>query len=84
MKYIILALLVALTSPGYAEPVNINTASAQEIAAALSGIGPVKARRIVEYRKLHGPYRAPVDLVMVKGFGAKTLERLKQDIRVQD
>ena len=55
--------------------VNINKASAEEIAAALNGIGPAKAEAIVAYRKEHGPFKTLADLGNVKGVGEKTLEK---------
>jgi len=55
--------------------VNINTASAEEIAAALNGVGESKAEAIVAYRKQHGPFKTLADLQNVKGIGEKTLEK---------
>ena len=51
-----LAALVAFTftSLAFASPVNINTANAEEIAEALTGIGAVKAQAIIDYRNSDG------------------------------
>ena len=57
-----------------AQPVNVNTASAEEISENLKGIGPSKARRIVEYREVHGAFTHPDELVNVKGVGIKTVD----------
>ena len=46
----------ALSSVTLAAPVNINTASATEIAEALNGIGSSKAQAIVEYREAYGEF----------------------------
>lgn len=62
--------------------VNINTASAEQLAAALSGIGLSKAKAIVVYRTNHGPFYAAADLVAVKGIGDKTIKRNKAMIRL--
>lgn len=43
----------------------------------LPGIGPVLARRILEDRTIHGPYRGMEDLKRVKGIGAKKIEALR-------
>lgn len=64
----------------YAAPVNVNKASAEEIAQSLSGIGTVKAQAIVEYRKVHGQFKSVNDLKNVKGIGAKTVENNRADI----
>lgn len=56
-----------------ARRVNINTATIGEL-EALPGIGIVSARKIVEHRTLHGPYRA-LDDVRQAGVGAALLRR---------
>ena len=43
----------------------------------LPGIGPVTAIAIVEHRAAHGPFRAPDDLLEVRGIGPRTLEKLR-------
>lgn len=48
--------------------ININTASASQL-EALPGIGPVLARRIVEYRETRGRFESPEELVQVDGIG---------------
>ncbi len=56
-------------------PVNINTATAEDIAEGLDGIGLKKAQAIVDYRKQAGMFLSVDDLLNVKGIGEKTLER---------
>ena len=65
-----------------AQPVNINTADAGAIAAALSGIGPSKAEAIVAYRKEHGAFKSADELTHVKGIGQKTLEKIRNLILI--
>lgn len=60
--------------------VNINSASADEL-AKLPGIGPAKARAIVEHRAGES-FRKPEDLRKVKGIGDKLFESLKDQITV--
>jgi competence ComEA-like helix-hairpin-helix protein len=55
--------------------VNLNTATPQEL-QHLPGVGPSKAKRIVDHRT-HKPFRTVAELVRVKGFGAKTMARLR-------
>lgn len=78
-----LALAVtAFSATLLAAPVNINTASAEEIAQALNGIGETKARAIVARREAGGPFKSADDLTAVKGVGPKTVEKNKDDIRL--
>jgi competence protein ComEA len=58
-----------------AEPVNVNTASAEEISETLKGIGLSKARLIVDYREANGTFLHVDELVNVKGIGIKTIDR---------
>jgi competence protein ComEA len=71
------------TSIAMAAPVNINTASATEIADALNGIGLSKAQAIVDYREAYGPFNRPDEIVFVRGIGGSTLENNKSDILVK-
>ena len=73
----------AFSSVISAAPVNINTASAEEIADALTGIGPSKARAIVEYREAYGEFSRADEIVFVRGIGASTYESNKDDILVE-
>lgn len=56
--------------------VDVNVAEEREL-LVLPQVGPVVARRIVEYRKAVGPFRKVEELLNVKGIGAKTLDRLR-------
>ncbi|MBY6030836.1 ComEA family DNA-binding protein [Halomonas sp. DP8Y7-1] len=60
-------------------PINVNEASV-ELLAELPGIGPTKAQAIVEDRQVNGPYTSAEDLTRVKGIGANTVARLKDEI----
>ncbi len=53
--------------------VNVNTADPDTL-ALLHQIGPERARKIVEHRELHGPFRSYPDLMRVTGIGRKTVE----------
>ncbi len=76
--------LALLTLTAGAEPVNINTASAGEIAKALKGIGAKKAAAIIAYREANGPFQDPMDLVHVSGVGKKLVENNFTDILLSD
>lgn len=77
MRFVLslLATTILAAAAWAAEPVNVNTASAEEIAANLKGIGPSKARLIVEYREAHGSFVHADELVNVKGIGIKTVDQ---------
>jgi len=75
-------------SRGFVTPVarsarlNLNAATYDEL-LQLPGIGPVMAKRIVEYRQQQGPFRRLDDLVKVRGIGKKKLEALKALVDVK-
>ena len=86
MKWIlgsILACLIALPLAA-ADQVNINTASAQQIAEALNGVGISKAEKIVEYREQHGPFVHIDELVNVKGIGLRTVDKNRDAISLDE
>ncbi len=60
-------------------PININTASAEEL-DALPGIGPAMAKRIIEYRETEGAFTAIEDIKKVKGIGEAKFEKMKDKI----
>ena len=62
-------------APSVSFPININTATAQQL-ENLPGIGPVIAQRIVDYRDANGPFTAPGQLMNVSGIGQKRLEAI--------
>ncbi len=64
------------------KPVNVNAASAEELAESLDGIGDSKAQAIVLYRQAHGAFKSADQLGEVKGIGQKTLERNAAFIRL--
>lgn len=60
---------------GPAEPVDINTASAEALAEAIHGVGIKRARAIVSYREEHGAFSSVDELTQVRGIGEKTVEK---------
>jgi competence protein ComEA len=77
---IILVMLFAFTGAAYGA-VNINTATQAEL-ETLQGIGPAKAKAIIDHRKKNGAFRSADDLEKVNGIGPATLKRLRKDIAV--
>ncbi len=78
-KNIIAALILALSLTGmsFAESgsVDINTASVEQLAEALTGVGQAKAEAIVAYRESNGPFKHIDELVNVRGIGLSTVDR---------
>jgi len=66
---------------GSAAKVNINQATAAQI-AYLPRVGAKAAQRIVDYRKEHGNFARPEDLMEVKGVGEKLFVVLKPHVTV--
>jgi len=70
--------LVACGAVFATEPVNINTADAQALAEAITGVGLKRAEAIISYRDQNGPFKSVDDLVQVPGVGEKALERSRE------
>ena len=66
---------IAILSGGLAfaaDPVNINDASAEQLADIA----------IVAYRERHGPFSSVDELVEVQGIGERTVERSRENLTV--
>ncbi len=83
MKKLFLAmiLLLAFTGTAYAA-VNINTASQTEL-ESLQGIGPAKAKAIIEYREKNGSFVSIDDLEKVDGIGPGIIKQLRDVATVE-
>jgi competence protein ComEA len=69
----------ASAAPGPSAPTKVSLASATlEQLDALPGIGPVTARRILDWRSKHGPLRSVDELDAIPGIGPATVERLRE------
>ncbi|MGD8345594.1 MAG: helix-hairpin-helix domain-containing protein [Desulfobacterales bacterium] len=64
------------------ERININTASAKEL-AKLENVGPKYAVRIIEHRQKYGPFKLTEELMDVPGIGLRTFDRIKDQIIAQ-
>lgn len=74
---LVLALLFfGVTAALAGEPVNVNTASQSQL-ESLPGIGPTKARAIIEYRDAKGTITSMSDFDQVPGIGSATLAGLE-------
>ncbi len=74
-------LLVSFSSAVFA--LNPNTASVDELADELVGIGPKLAERIVQYREENGEFETVEDLMDVKGIGNSVIEKNRDQIEFE-
>lgn len=61
--------------------VDLNTATHAQL-ESVKGIGPVKAKAIIEYRARNAPFKSVDDLANVKGFGKKTVDKVRSELTV--
>jgi competence protein ComEA len=57
-------------------PVNLNTATVTEL-MQLPRVGQKTAERIIAFRKQHGGFQRPEELMNVKGIGEKSFAKLR-------
>ncbi len=62
--------------------ININTATQIEL-ESLSGIGPVIAKAVIQYRLENGPFKDIEEIQEVSGIGPVTFEKIKPIISVK-
>lgn len=60
---------------------DVNSATAAQL-QALPEVGKQLAKRIVDYRRTHGPFRTVEQLILVRGLGPTTLGRLESMVSV--
>ncbi|WJF91004.1 helix-hairpin-helix domain-containing protein [Paraburkholderia bonniea] len=77
-KILVTAAMLAAFGQAYAT-VNVNTADDAAL-RGIRGIGPAKAKAILDERAAHGPYKDAADLgKRVSGLGGHTVERLQAE-----
>ncbi len=64
-----------------AQPIAINKATVEQL-SQLPGVGPVLAKRIVEFRTKHGPFRRLEELLAIQGVSRKKFESWKPHLRL--
>jgi competence protein ComEA len=67
--------------PPQSTKININTADLGGLDSII-GVGPVIAQRIIDYRTANGPFQKIEDIIEVKGIGATTFQKMKDQITV--
>lgn len=81
---VLLACLLAGIPAAADDPIDVNTATAEELAAAMNGVGLKKAAAIVAYRDENGPFASIDDLVQVRGIGPATVDSNRERLTVMD
>ena len=62
---------------------NLNTATLMEL-ETLPGVGPVLARRIVEFREKKGGFRRVEELLVIPGISEKKWKAIKDRVEIVD
>ncbi len=68
---------VPLALAEYQLPINLNAASAVDLAKAIDGLGEVRAAAIIALRERLGGFTKLEQLLDVKGISASTLSRIR-------
>jgi competence protein ComEA len=71
----------AAPQPAQSNLINLNSATATDL-ELLPGIGPVLAKRIIDFRKSHGGFLNVQGLLEVKGIGDKTFKEISAHVTV--
>ena len=85
MLLAVFAIIASLSAPVWgeeAQPVNINTATVDEL-VRLERVGIKYAERIVAHREANGPFKSPEEITNVAGIGPKIYEANKDLITVK-
>lgn len=78
---LVLSLSVAAQKKPPTKPINLNTATLQQL-EQIPGVGPVTAKDILEFRKKSGPFRSVNDLLAVRRITKARLEKMRAYIYV--
>ncbi len=66
-----------------AQLINLNRASAEQLAEALDGVGIARAKAIVQHRENYGEFEQVEELMMVSGIGDSIMEANRNRIIVE-
>jgi competence protein ComEA len=76
------SVLAQKPNPATADKINLNAASAEQL-ESLPGIGPVTAKRIVDYRAKVGKFKRIEEIINIEGIGEKKFERIKDRLTIE-
>jgi len=81
MKKILIAVFVTslliIHSQVFAQAIDVNQATLEELVENLNGVGAHEAQAIIDYREQYGDFDSMEELLQVKGIGLSTLENNK-------
>lgn len=78
MKHFIVALFMLFSMSVFAA-VNLNTATQAEL-ESLKGVGPAKAKAIIDYRTKNGAFKSVDDLAKISGIKKATIDKFRNDV----
>ncbi len=79
IRKLIAAFALAMSMASAFAAVDINSANSDAL-RGIKGIGPAKAKAILDERDAHGPFKDAAELSKrVKGMGGKTVDRLQAE-----
>ncbi|MDS4012738.1 MAG: helix-hairpin-helix domain-containing protein, partial [Candidatus Accumulibacter sp.] len=78
-KIITLLLALLMVTLNALAGVNVNTANEKEL-QMLTGIGPAKAKAIIDFRTKNGEFKTVDDLLKVPGIGPAVLGKMRSDV----
>jgi competence protein ComEA len=73
-------MVIEVSSEVRSEKVDLNTADASTLQRELSGVGEAKAKAIIAYRDINGPFASVDELLEVKGIGKAILDKNREKI----
>lgn len=76
IKSLCLVFMLSFTHFTYsATPLDVNSATAEQLAAVMVGVGQKKAAAIIQYREENGAFNVLDELIFVKGIGPSLLKK---------
>lgn len=82
MRVFIAALFAIVSTLTVAEPLDVNTANADQLSQVMVGVGKVKAAAIIQDREQNGRFNSIDDLTRVKGVKSSTIDKNRDKITV--
>ena len=80
-KLAALLLVLGMAAFNAIADVNVNTATQAQL-ETLHGIGPGKAKAIIDYRTKNGHFKSIADIDKVPGIGPGTMKHIKGDVKL--